>query len=80
MSETAAPCDLVLALRAGSSLQAQAAAMGFPSTQQASAVAGAPTTSAQTTHDVLIETISSVLGICVFTVILVGEPLPLALL
>ena len=54
--------------------------MGFPSTQQASAVAGAPTTSAQNTHDVLIETISSVLGICVFTVILVGEPLPLALL
>ncbi len=58
---------------AGSSLQAQATAMGFPSSQLASATAADPSASAPVNHAILAESVSSIVGFCGFAAILLGE-------
>ena len=47
--------------------------MGFPSSQPASAIAGAPFAPAHPDPKVLAESISSVVGFCGFAAILFGE-------
>ncbi len=58
---------------AGSSLQVQAAAMGFPSSQEASATAADPSASVHGSHAILAESVSSVVGFCGFAAILLGK-------
>ncbi|CAL5224202.1 g6845 [Coccomyxa viridis] len=56
----------------GSSLQAQATAMGFPSSQLASATAADPSALAPVNHAILAESVSSIVGFCGFAAILLG--------
>ena len=65
-------CNILIACHcAGSSLQAQAAAMGFPSVDQplqAGAATGSPP------NNLLGMTVGSIVAFCCFVALLIGEP------